>query len=90
VRSDFEGRGLVVLAFHAGVDKEAKVRRYLEKQEFRFTILLKTEQTAETAFGIKASGSAVLIGPNGRILWRGLQLDPTEIRRALDALRPPK
>lgn len=81
---------MAVLAFHSGVDKEQKVRRYLEKQEFRFTTLLKQEQTAEAAFGMKAAGSAVLIGPDGRVLWRGLQLDPAEVRRALDAALPPK
>lgn len=90
MRRDGESRGLVALAFHAGIDKDRKIRRYLEKQEFRFTTLLKGEQTAEEAFGMKLSGSAVLIGPDGKVLWRGLQLDPAEIRRALDRMAAPK
>jgi len=73
-----------VLAFHSGFEKERKIRKYLDKQEFKFTTLLKEEQTAEAAFGLKLSGSVILIGPDGRVLWRGLRLDAGQVRRAME------
>lgn len=79
---------MVVLAFHAGFEKERKILRYLEKQELKFTTLLKGERSAEDAFGMKLAGSALLLGPDGRVLWRGLQLDPPEIRRVLERAVP--
>jgi len=66
-----------VLAYQSGFEKERKVRRYLERHEFKFTTLLKEDERAESPFGMKVAGSALLIGPG-------------EIRRALEAAVPAK
>jgi hypothetical protein len=79
-----------VLAYQSGFEKERKVRRYLERHEFKFTTLLKEDERAESPFGMKVAGSALLIGPDGKVLWRGLRLNPGEIRRALEAAVPAK
>ena len=59
------------------------MRPYFERQEFKFTPLVKKEQTPESAFGIQIIGSAVLLGADGRVVWRGARLDHKAIRKAL-------
>lgn len=86
MRRDGEAQGLVVVALYVGVDKERKVRRYLERHQFKFTTLMKTDPKAETPFGIKLAGSTALIGADGKVVWRGIQFDAAEVRRRLSQL----
>lgn len=90
MRRDFEPKGLVVAAFNAMEDAR-KIRAYLEKHEFRFKVLVKDAQDGRSEFGLRAGGSAVLIGADGRVVWRSGLHDPAGMRKAVDdAVRPPK
>jgi hypothetical protein len=75
---------LTILALHLGSENdEARLRPYFGRQEFRFTPLLKKDKRPDDVFGFQIVGSAVLIGADGKVAWRGVKFDRAAVRKAL-------
>jgi len=67
-------------------DSEAKVQQYINENKWSFKIVMggQGEQyTLGKAYGVQAYPTNYLVGPDGKVLWRGVGFDETGLRAAL-------
>jgi cytochrome c biogenesis protein CcmG, thiol:disulfide interchange protein DsbE len=60
-----------------------RVRRFVEQERLRFTVAHDPEQATQQRYALLGVPATLLVGPDGRLLWRTMG----NIRPSLGALR---
>jgi hypothetical protein len=75
---------VVVLAINCG-DKPEAIREFTRQGNATVKILHDPEAKVSTdAFGVEAFSTCLVVGPDGKIAWRGIGADETAIRAVLE------
>lgn len=83
---ELKSKGLEIVAVNAN-DTEKRVLDYIGEGKFTFPIVMggRGEQYAVgKAYGVRAYPTNYLVGPDGKILWRGVGFDEPALRSALE------
>jgi len=72
----------VFLAMNVG-DTAKVIRDYWSESGFTFPAMMQDKGEVSTSFGVRAYPSNYLIGPDGRVIWRGVGFDEGEVRTLL-------
>ena len=70
------------LAMNVG-DTAKVIRDYWSASGFTFPAMMQAKGEVSTSFGVRAYPSNYLIGPDGRVIWRGVGFDEGEVRKLL-------
>ena len=73
------------MAINTG-DEEAEILKYVAEGKFTFPIVLGGEGSKYAvgkAYGVQAYPTNYLVGPDGKVLWRGVGFDEEGLRKAL-------
>lgn len=69
-------------------DPEDRIRKYVEQGGFTFPIVMGGQGESYTvgkAYGVQAYPTNYLVGPDGKILWRGVGFPEPALRQALES-----
>lgn len=64
-------------------DEKSVIEKYWQEKGFTMRAVRQTESAVSDAFGVMAYPTNYLIGPDGKILWRGVGWDEPSVRAAL-------
>ncbi len=67
-------------------DPEDRVKKYIAENNFTFKVVMggRGEQyTLGKAYGVLAYPTNYLVGPDGKVLWRGVGFNEAALRKAL-------
>lgn len=69
-------------------DPKERIEQWWKDSEFTLTAVRQDDDEVSEAFGVKAYPTNYVIGPDGRVVYRGVGYDPDRIRLALDSTAP--
>jgi hypothetical protein len=68
-------------------DPEERIQKYITDSNFTFKVVMGGQgekYTLGKAYGVQAYPTNYLIGPDGKVLWRGVGFDESSLRSALE------
>lgn len=71
-------------------DSKEVVEQYWREAGLTMRPVLQQGETVSAAFGVQYYPTNLLIGPDGKVLWRMVGYDEAALRAALRATQPPK
>lgn len=86
---EYEKRGVSVLAVNFG-DTPETIAAYFEKEKFTMTPLRQRKDELGRAFGVRVYPTNYVIGPDGRVAYRAVGFDESDLRSALEKVAPKK
>jgi hypothetical protein len=69
-------------------DEESVILKYVAEGKFTFPIVMGgggSNYAVGKAYGVQAYPTNYLVGPDGKVLWRGVGFDEDGLRKALAA-----
>ena len=85
-----EQRDDVVILCVNGRDKPNVISSYWTQNDFGMTALREKRHAASRAYGIQANPTNYVIGPDGKVLWRGVGFTTKmfrDLKAAVDSTR---
>jgi len=77
-------KDVACLAVNVG-DSQEVVADWWKEGGFEHEPVLQRRDEVSRAFGVQAYPTNYVIGPDGRVLWRGVGWDPDALRAAVDS-----
>ena len=78
-----ERKDVLFLAINQGDEKDV-ITSYWKEGEFTLRAVQQEGMAVTSAFGIKAFPTNYVVGPDGKVLYRGVGYHEAKIRRALE------
>jgi peroxiredoxin len=82
---EFKDRGAVVLAVNAG-DAADKIRGYFAENGFTMQPVCQKGDTISRQFGVAAYPTNYVIGPDGKVVYRGVAFAEAAMREAVESV----
>lgn len=78
-------KGLEIIAVN-GNDPEDRIQKYITENNFTFKVVMGGQganYTLGKTYGVQAYPTNYLVGPDGKVLWRGVGFNEGALRDAL-------
>ena len=64
-------------------DTAQVIRDYWNESKFTLPVMMQEKAAVSTAFGVRAYPTNYLVGPDGKVRWRGVGFDEEVLRQHL-------